>query len=1052
MKALPFLFWCTSFSIPASFARVGEVRIGGSLIQYPLKSRKGQELVTQHITLEELHSFALTYSNDSPPKQLTPFILTIFETDGLLPLVPSLQSVETALETFITAELNQMYSPNHRVRKTEASILSQKSTATTRRGRSLQTTGSELEVLMNVTFRSEPSPTIDEVDDKIKVVMANLLPFLQNLTAISAGDQELENVHSAFRLEIPSLRDTEDDDASTDDVPTTPIVSEQDPSTSREKDGNVFIIPLLFAACAATLFAGALFVRRKGLVTASSGSSEKAFSTSGIDVYWDEESDIFSFETTLLDSPHVEARRQQSLSQKSSNLFTGLSMKRQAVPLHKDGDILSNITGQERDEELEDLSPVHGPTSAAVEEKADLTVPDTNWEGDQNDMLGGFIAAISPSRKDSRSVFSFFTNRTGASHADTVQASNRKGDRITKSTNCNFSHTPKSNASSIFSFLLEDDEVLSNESETIHVLKGDDYELQTKPASITNYQNKKEDTAAVAMDQKLTILSISPASRRQTLSPAPSDEATPISLAQNPFATDSGENISFQRETIGDETQIDSSRPNSMPTSSVHVTNAKVSLTSPSEETPLGPFQAPHEDTKSIQKILPIVQPSFAKVQPALKAGSIEASDPACLTSPACMDQDQTKCFEVQVSNSDSPVQKTSPFKNIRKSVSPVTNLLRSAVGRRQEADEENEEEGLDYCKGSVTTPEKQGLALVSTPDKSTLMSPISLSRLSLKKYKSPDAGYKSDPGPLKKKMETPRKGRLQLMWGKARRHAKSTAADGTTNYQAETMDPQDWSLDSEKDVVSYESNAENETDETPAQPASKTSKTWNTGASMKKEETISKANKPPAELIRRDVSPSNSIISALSGASYTGNEANQDTRKDTKSAKNVLGDLAWLEKKIAASANTVISSPGSDGELDLDNKKGHTNNSMDSLSFDSADDGNDGSLETSAEMGSPGRKAKGPQGLQTILCRDCYAPPGKLKIVIHSTKDGPAVHTVKEGSSLQGHIFPGDLIISVDNEDTRAYTAEQVMKMMTKRFKHERKITVLHFEEGEEL
>jgi C-terminal processing protease CtpA/Prc len=85
---------------------------------------------------------------------------------------------------------------------------------------------------------------------------------------------------------------------------------------------------------------------------------------------------------------------------------------------------------------------------------------------------------------------------------------------------------------------------------------------------------------------------------------------------------------------------------------------------------------------------------------------------------------------------------------------------------------------------------------------------------------------------------------------------------------------------------------------------------------------------------------------------------------------------------------------------------------------------------------------------MQAIVCRDCFAPPGKLKIVIHSTKDGPAVHTVKKGSSLEGHIFPGDLIISVDNVDTRSYTAEQVMKIMTTKTRFERKITVLHFED----
>ena len=105
----------------------------------------------------------------------------------------------------------------------------------------------------------------------------------------------------------------------------------------------------------------------------------------------------------------------------------------------------------------------------------------------------------------------------------------------------------------------------------------------------------------------------------------------------------------------------------------------------------------------------------------------------------------------------------------------------------------------------------------------------------------------------------------------------------------------------------------------------------------------------------------------------------------------------------------------------------------------------------SSNEADSPGLNSnKNDSVMSSIVCRDCYAPPGKLHIVIHSTKDGPSVHTVKEGSSLEGHIFPGDLIIAVDNVDTRSYTAEQVMKMMAAKSSFERKITVLHFEEDE--
>ena len=58
----------------------------------------------------------------------------------------------------------------------------------------------------------------------------------------------------------------------------------------------------------------------------------------------------------------------------------------------------------------------------------------------------------------------------------------------------------------------------------------------------------------------------------------------------------------------------------------------------------------------------------------------------------------------------------------------------------------------------------------------------------------------------------------------------------------------------------------------------------------------------------------------------------------------------------------------------------------------------------------------------------------------------------MKPDSALTGHLFPGDLIISVDDVDTRSFTAEQVMMMMTERARYERKITVLHLDKTEEM
>lgn len=78
------------------------------------------------------------------------------------------------------------------------------------------------------------------------------------------------------------------------------------------------------------------------------------------------------------------------------------------------------------------------------------------------------------------------------------------------------------------------------------------------------------------------------------------------------------------------------------------------------------------------------------------------------------------------------------------------------------------------------------------------------------------------------------------------------------------------------------------------------------------------------------------------------------------------------------------------------------------------------------------------------MVKRDCWAPPGKLGVVIDSTPRGPVVHEVKGGSPLEGVIFAGDRIIAVDDNDTRSMTASAVTKMMAKKMDKKRKITVL--------
>jgi hypothetical protein len=75
----------------------------------------------------------------------------------------------------------------------------------------------------------------------------------------------------------------------------------------------------------------------------------------------------------------------------------------------------------------------------------------------------------------------------------------------------------------------------------------------------------------------------------------------------------------------------------------------------------------------------------------------------------------------------------------------------------------------------------------------------------------------------------------------------------------------------------------------------------------------------------------------------------------------------------------------------------------------------------------------------------DVFAPAGPIGIVVDTTKDGPSVHSLKPTSPMLGLINPGDLIVGLDDEDTRSMTAATLTRLMAKRSNQkERKITLL--------
>jgi hypothetical protein len=75
----------------------------------------------------------------------------------------------------------------------------------------------------------------------------------------------------------------------------------------------------------------------------------------------------------------------------------------------------------------------------------------------------------------------------------------------------------------------------------------------------------------------------------------------------------------------------------------------------------------------------------------------------------------------------------------------------------------------------------------------------------------------------------------------------------------------------------------------------------------------------------------------------------------------------------------------------------------------------------------------------------DVFAPSGPIGIIVDTTKDGPVVHSLKASSPMRGLINPGDLIVALDDKDTRGMTAATLTRLMAKKaHQKERKITLL--------
>jgi len=78
------------------------------------------------------------------------------------------------------------------------------------------------------------------------------------------------------------------------------------------------------------------------------------------------------------------------------------------------------------------------------------------------------------------------------------------------------------------------------------------------------------------------------------------------------------------------------------------------------------------------------------------------------------------------------------------------------------------------------------------------------------------------------------------------------------------------------------------------------------------------------------------------------------------------------------------------------------------------------------------------------LVLRTVVAPPGKLGIVIDTTVEGPVVKKVNSQGPLAGILFPGDIIVAVNDVDTRTMSPSAITALMVLTSQSKRKLTVL--------
>mmetsp|Transcript_37929 Transcript_37929/g.91499 ORF Transcript_37929/g.91499 Transcript_37929/m.91499 type:complete len:271 (-) Transcript_37929:94-906(-) len=164
------------------------------------------------------------------------------------------------------------------------------------------------------------------------------------------------------------------------------------------------------------------------------------------------------------------------------------------------------------------------------------------------------------------------------------------------------------------------------------------------------------------------------------------------------------------------------------------------------------------------------------------------------------------------------------------------------------------------------------------------------------------------------------------------------------------------------------------------------------------------------------------------------GQALSQETDASKSSLKQFISDLVWLknnafDENAKEDSNTREENQGSAG-IEVSDSYSYECDEFSPRTLSDEECSTVTSITNSQAM--------------SIVCRDCYIPPGKLDIEICSTKDGPVITNIGD-KSLGGYLGVGDLIMALDDRDTRSLSAEELTNIISSRSSFQRKLTLLH-------